>query len=87
MTIADVTNTTVNKTYGDSNFAYTATTDGDGTITYGSSDESVATVDNNGTVTIVGVGSTDITATATETDTYAEGTAKYTVSADVFISH
>lgn len=81
VTIADVTDTTVNKTYGDTSFTYTATTTGDGTISYQSTNESVATVDaESGAVTIVGVGDADIVATAAETDTYAEATAKYTVS-------
>ena len=81
VTISDVTNTTVNKTYGDANFVYVATTTGDGTISYHSTNESVAIVDaESGAVTIVGVGDADIVATAAETDTYAEATAKYTVS-------
>jgi len=80
VTIADVTNTTVNKTYGDEDFTYAATSDGGGEISYRSTNEAVATVDNGGKVTIVGVGDTDIIATAAETDTYAEGSAKYTVS-------
>lgn len=81
VTIADVTDTTVNKTYGDTSFTYTATTTGDGAISYQSTNESVATVDaESGAVTIVGVGDADIVATAAETDTYAEATAKYTVS-------
>ena len=82
VTIADVTNTTVNKTYGDAEFTYTAETDGDGEITFTSSNEPVATVDANGKVTIVGVGDADITATASETDAYAGGSAKYTVHVD-----
>lgn len=80
VTIADVTNTTVSKTYGDADFTYTATSDGDGGISYSSTNEAVATVDDSGKVTVVGVGDADIVATAAETDTYAEGSAKYTVS-------
>ncbi len=80
VTIADVTNTTVSKTYGDADFTYTATSDGDGGLSYSSTNEAVATVDDSGKVTVVGVGDADIVATAAETDTYAEGSAKYTVS-------
>ena len=81
VTIADVTNTTVNKTYGDEDFTYVATTTGNGTISYRSTNESVATVDaESGAVTIVGVGEADVVATAAETDTHADGSAKYTVS-------
>ncbi len=47
------------------------TYDGDGTVTYSSEDETIATVDaSTGEVTPVGVGSTNIVATATETDNY-----------------
>ena len=80
VTIADVTNTTINKTYGDLDFAYNATSNGDGEISYRSTNETVVTVDDSGKVTVVGVGDADIIATAAETDTYAEGSAKYTVS-------
>ena len=77
VTISSVTGTTVNKSYGDADFTYTATSDGDGGISYGSSDDTVATVDANGKVTIHEVGEADITATAAETDTYAQGSASY----------
>lgn len=81
VTIGDVTNTTVNKVYGDAAFTYTATTTGNGDITYSSTDTDVAVVDEeSGTVTIVGVGDAEIYATAAETSTYAQGSAKYTVS-------
>ena len=84
VTIADVTNTTVNKSYGDASFTYVATTvDDGGEIRYSSTAEAVATVDaNTGEVSIVGVGDADIIATAAENDTYAEGSAKYTVHVD-----
>ena len=62
----------VQKTYGDTPFTNAATTTGDGTITYSSGNTNIATVDaNTGLVTIVNAGSTIITATASETDTYA----------------
>ena len=50
----------------------------DVTVTYTSSKESVATVDENGLVTMVGVGTTTITAKSVETTNYKEGTASYT---------
>ena len=50
----------------------------DGTITYTSSDETIATVDaQSGTVTAVATGDVTITATGTETTTYNGGTASY----------
>ncbi len=52
-------------------------TTGGGEITYTSSEPRVATVTNDGTVTIVGVGETIITATAVANDTYAEGKGSY----------
>lgn len=56
------------------------TTDSDGTVTYSSSDESVATVDAaTGTVTVVGAGSCTITASTPETDNYLAASANYTL--------
>lgn len=48
-------------------------------VTYSSSKEEVATVDNDGEVTLVGAGTTVITATAAADDTYAAGSASYTL--------
>ena len=79
VSFGDMTSTIVNKKYGDSSFQYQATSNGDGTISYASNNEAVATVDENGQVTINGVGDAEITATASATDTYAEGSASYTV--------
>lgn len=50
---------------------------GDGEVTYQSSNKSVATVNENGEVTVVGVGETTITATAAKTTNYKVGTASY----------
>lgn len=55
-------------------------TKGDGSISYTSSDEKVATVDDSGKVTIVGAGTTTITATAAGTDCYNEATATCTLT-------
>lgn len=50
-------------------------------ITYSSSDEKVATVDAaTGAVTVLALGTTEITATAAENDEYAAGSAKYTLT-------
>ena len=46
-------------------------------VTYSSSKESVATVANDGTVTILAAGTTDITATFAGNDTYEAGSASY----------
>ena len=68
--------------YGDPDFNVKATlSTGDGTITYQSSDPSVATIsDTTGLVVIKKVGSTVITAKAAETDTYAAATASFTLT-------
>ena len=49
-------------------------------ITYSSSNTNVATVATDGTVTIVGAGTTVITATFEETDTYNGASASYTLT-------
>lgn len=46
-------------------------------VTYSSSDETVATVDNNGLVSLIKTGTTTITATAEASDEYQEGSASY----------
>ena len=70
------------KTYGtDSDFTRAASlTTGNGAITYSSSNETVATVDNSGKVTIQGAGTANITATAAQTATYAKTTVSYTLT-------
>ncbi|MCD7821508.1 MAG: Ig-like domain-containing protein, partial [Clostridiales bacterium] len=75
--------TSVTVTEGDDSFTIPLTlTAVDGAITYTSSDESVATVDANGKVTIVGAGTATITATAASTDNYTEATASYTLTVE-----
>ena len=53
---------------------------GDGEITYSSSDENVATVNNTGKVTIKGIGQAVITATAASTESFDEASASYTLN-------
>ena len=75
--------TTVNKTYGDAAFTNVLTHTGDGTVTYSSSDATVATVNSSsGQVTILKAGSTTITATVADgaNYTYATKTASYTLT-------
>ena len=70
----------ISKTYGDESFPMTATGAAEGsTVSYKSSDTNVATVDENGTVTIVGAGDITITATAAETKDYVSASAAYTL--------
>lgn len=74
---------TVTKTYGDAVFTNAATTTGNGTITYSSSNADVAEVNSDtGAVTIKKASDTPvtITATAAETDDYKEATATYTLT-------
>ena len=73
----------VSKTYGDAAFTNTLTKTGDGTVSYSSSNTSVATVNStSGKVTIKGNGTSTITATVKDGTnyTYATKTAKYTLS-------
>lgn len=73
--------------------AYTATIDGENefpvlanpnglAVTYTSSDESVATVDAEGNITLVGAGETTITATSKETDAFKAGEASYVLTVE-----
>ncbi len=66
-----------------STVANTLTAFTDGTITYVSSDPSVAKVDNNGTITALARGTATITATSAEGTNYHGGTASYTLSVSV----
>lgn len=70
---------------------YTATIDGQNefptlsnpnelAVSYESTNEDVATIDESGNVTIVAAGTTTISATSEETDTYLAGTASYTLT-------
>lgn len=50
------------------------------TVIYSSSDEDVATVDADGVVTVIALGTTIITASSEKTDEYAAGKAEYTLT-------
>ena len=82
--------TNISKRYGDAAFINTLTKNGDGTVAYTSSNESVATVDSDGKVKIaqgVTSGSTTITATITPTDnfTFEDPSVTYTLTvSDVY---
>ena len=57
------------------------TCNSDGAVTYSSSDQKVATIDEStGEITLEGVGTTTITAKSAETATYYEGKAQYTLT-------
>jgi len=72
---------TIPKTYGDAPFTIAATgAEAGSTVTYESSAPAVATVDNNGAVTILKAGDTTITATASETADYTGASANYTLN-------
>ncbi len=58
-------------------------TEGGAVITYTSSDETIATVDENGKVTILAAGEVTITATVSETDNYNSAEASYTITITV----
>ena len=70
----------VTTSYGTNPANNELTNRGDGEVTYQSSDNSVATVNEKGEVTVAGVGETTITATAAETTNYKVGTASYTLT-------
>jgi len=75
--------TAVKKTTADEAFTNELTKTGDGTVTYASSKETVATVNaTTGEVTIKGTGEATITATVADSDTYtyATKTASYTIT-------
>jgi len=73
--------TQVNKTYGDASFVNEVVFTGDGTMSYESSKQSVATVDAaTGLVTIKGVGTTTIWATMSEGESYLSDWHSYTLT-------
>lgn len=74
--------TALEKAYGDAAFTNELTKSGDGTVSYSSSDSSVATVSDSGLVTIRGAGITTITAAVTDGTnySYAVRTVGYTLT-------
>ena len=71
-------NSSITKTQGDGKFINSATTTGDGEITYSSNNTNVATVDQKtGEVTIKSAGITEISAIAAETTNYSSASATY----------
>lgn len=76
--------TTVNKTTADNTFTKTVSISGKGsgqTVSYSSSDETIATVNNSGVVTLKGkVGSTTITASVEADGSYCSASASYTLN-------
>lgn len=56
------------------------TTNSDGAVSYASSDETVATVDGNGRITLLGRGITVITANVAETETYFADSKSFTLT-------
>ena len=67
-------------TLGEAFSAPNFTTVSDGEITYKSSNPEIATVDNSGNITAIAAGTTTITASVATTDTYAAGSASYTLT-------
>ena len=79
----------IKKTFGDDPFtnALAKTSSYFGTITYSSNNIAVATVDENGQVTIVGAGKATITATAAATPNYNIGTVTYELTVGKALIH
>ena len=76
-------NGSVTKTYGDGDFTLTTTGKVEGsTVTYESSEPTVATVDGTGKVTIKGAGTAIITAKASATEDYDEAAATCTLTVE-----
>ena len=77
----DVVDGKVTKTYGDADFTIKATGAAtNSSVTYESSDETVATVDSTGKVTIKGAGTATITAKASATPDYEEKEISYALT-------
>ena len=76
-------NGVVSKSLNDAPFSKTATSDKGGAITYSSSNPSVATVDENGQVTILHAGVTIITATAAPINGIQSASASYQLEVNI----
>lgn len=78
------TKTSLNKGSLDPTFTNELTITGDGAVTYSSSNEAAATVDpTTGEVTLVGAGTTSITATVSDSETYTYETNSASYSLEV----
>ncbi len=81
-TTVEMSDAEVEKTYGDDAFTLTYNVTAgntDGEATWSSSDETVATVDQTGKVTVVGAGTATITVKIAGDETFAEGNGTTTV--------
>ena len=79
--VQNITADDVILTYGDTNGKITATTDGDGAITYEvTTGADVISVDTDGNITIFKAGTATVTVKAAETADYAEATKTVTVT-------
>jgi uncharacterized protein YjbI with pentapeptide repeats len=72
---------TITKSYGDANFYVVVTNESNGAFSFTSSDLSSATIDiSTGEVNIVGLGSTTLTATRSQTAQYNESSVTWTLN-------
>ena len=76
--------TSCSVTYGDeSTYSFpTLNNPGSQTVSYASSNEAAATIDSNGTITVVAEGETTITATSTANDAYESASVSYTLTVE-----
>ena len=74
--------TSISKSMGDAAFNLNAKASGNGALSYSSSDESVATVNAAGKVTIKGPGTTTIAITADAKGNYLQGAAEVTLTVE-----
>ncbi len=80
MSFADAGPISVDYSVNPEPFTNKMITDSDGKVSYSSSAETVAVVDNDGFVTVKGAGTTLITATVAATDNYKEKSLSYTLN-------
>ena len=76
LSVSEVTD----KDYGEETFRLNVSNKGDGLKTYASSDDKVATVDENGMVTIVGTGTATLTVSLAESANYTEDQKEVTMT-------
>lgn len=75
-----ITGSSYKKPYSSSTFILNAKTDGNGKLTYSSSNTKVATVNSTGKVTLKGVGTAKITVKAAATSTYLSASKTITIT-------